>query len=166
MASVSFKSDGNFVDRSINFRMSNVGKDVSILYNNFCHYISVVARFRCFQINGSLSISPFSALENLNKLFAFNQDDLYFLEQILRDQLSLKMESDTGFSGILRLLMIVKKKLFKTFAVLVSVLMISYFLIKTIFFHQMEFFMRKKRLTVFQKGLLSIIFLVSFLSFS
>ena len=80
--------------------------------------------------------------------------------------MSLEMESDKGFSGILRLLMTVKKKLFKTFAVLVSVLMISYFLIKTIFFHQMEFFMRKKRLTVFQKGLLSIIFLVSFLSFS
>ena len=53
------------------------------------------------------------------------------------------MESVAGYPGILRLLMMAERKVFKTLAVLLSVLMILSFSIKVIF-HQMEFYMREK----------------------
>ena len=60
--------------------------------------------------------------------------------------ISLEIGSDTGYSGILRLLMMVE--VFKTFAVLSSVLMNLSFSIKVIFSSD-EFLSERKCLTVF-----------------
>ena len=46
---------------------------------------------------------------------------------------SFEIESNTGYSGIFGLLMMVKQKVFKSVAVLVSTLMILSFTIKIIF---------------------------------
>ena len=69
----------------------------------------------------------------------------------------LEIGSDTVYSGTSRLLMMVEKKVFKTFAVLLSVLMILFFSINVIFSSD-EVLSERKGLTVFQKVLLSGLF--------
>ena len=69
----------------------------------------------------------------------------------------LEIGSDTVYSGTSRLLMIVEKKVFKTFAVLLSVLMILFFSINVIFSSD-EVLSERKGLTVFQKVLFSGLF--------
>ena len=64
----------------------------------------------------------------------------------------LEIGSDTVYSGTSRLLMMVEKKVFKTFAVLLSVLMILFFSINVIFSSD-EVLPERKGLTVFQKVL-------------
>ena len=64
--------------------------------------------------------------------------------------ISLEIGSGNGYSGILRLLMMVEKKVFKAFAVLVSVLMILSFSI-TVIFSSNGVLSNRKGLTVFQK---------------
>ena len=80
-------------------------------------------------------------MENLNMLFSLKIFSiafilgwsLYFRIDFRTGSLiSLEIESDTGYSGILRLLMMVEKKVFKALAVLVSVLMILSFSIKVV----------------------------------
>ena len=70
---------------------------------------------------------------------------------------SFQIGSDTRYSGILRLLMMVEKKVFKTLAVLVSDLIILFFSFKVIFSSD-RVLSEGKGLTVFQKILLSVIF--------
>ena len=69
----------------------------------------------------------------------------------------LEIGSDTVYSGTSRLLMMVEKKVFKTFAVLLSVLMILFFSINVMFSSD-EVLSERKGLTVFQKVLLSGLF--------
>ena len=69
----------------------------------------------------------------------------------------LEIRSDTVYSGTSRLLMMVEKKVFKTFAVLLSVLMILFFSINVIFSSD-EVLSERKSLTVFQKVLFSGLF--------
>ena len=69
----------------------------------------------------------------------------------------MEIGSDTGYSGILRLLMVVEKKVFKTLVVLVSVIMILHFSVKVIFSSD-GVLSERKGLTVFQKVLLFVIF--------
>ena len=71
--------------------------------------------------------------------------------------MTLEIGSDTGYSGILRWLMMVEEKVFKTLAVLLSVLMNLSFSIKIIFSSDVVL-SERKGLTVFQKVLLSVIF--------
>ena len=70
---------------------------------------------------------------------------------------SFQIGSDTRYSGILRLLMMVEKKVFKTLTVLVSDLIILFFSFKVIFSSD-GVLSEGKGLTVFQKILLSVIF--------
>ena len=69
----------------------------------------------------------------------------------------LEIGSDTAYSGTSRLLMMVEKKVFKIFAVLLSVLMILFFSINVIFSSD-EVLSERKGLTVFQKVLFSGLF--------
>ena len=89
-----------------------------------------------------LSIYPFSTLEDLNMLFSL---DIFSIAFILGWSLCFRINfktgslilletgSGTGYSGILRLLMMVEKEVLKTFSVLVSDLTILSFSIKVIF---------------------------------
>ena len=69
----------------------------------------------------------------------------------------LEIGSGTVYSGTSRLLMMVEKKVFKTFAVLLSVLMILFFSINVIFSSD-EVLSERKGLIVFQKVLFSGLF--------
>ena len=114
----------------------------------------------------SLSISPFTTLENLNKLFSLEIFSItfilgwsvYFRTDFKTGSLtSLQIGSDTRYSGILRLLMMVEKKVFKALPVFLSNLIILFFSIKVIFSSDVVL-SERKGLTVFQKILLSVIF--------
>ena len=114
----------------------------------------------------SLSISLFSTLENLKKLFTLDIFSIVFIlgwslyfwiDFKTGSLITLERGSDTGYSGILRWLMMVEEKVFKTLAVLLSVLMNLSFSIKIIFSSD-RVLSERKGLTVFQKVLLSMIF--------
>ena len=98
--------------------------------------------FDASKLTISLRISLFSTLESLNKLFslvifsiAFILGwSLYFRIDFKTGSLiSLEMGAGSEYSGILRLLMMVEKKAFKTLAVLLSFLMILSFSVKVVF---------------------------------
>ena len=74
-----------------------------------------------------------------------------------RSLISLEIGSDTGYLRILILLMMVEKKVFKIWTVLVSVLMVLSFSLRVIFLSD-RVLSERKGLTVFQKVLSSVIF--------
>ena len=96
-------------------------------------------------------------LSNLSIAFILGWS-LYFRIDFKTGSLtSLEIGSDTRYSGILRLLIMVEKKVFKTLAVLLLVLMILSFSIKVIFSSD-GVLSERKGLNVLQKVLLSVIF--------
>ena len=122
--------------------------------------------FDASRLTISWSICLFSTLENLNKLFGLAifsiafilERSLYFRTDFKTgSQTSFEIGSDTWYTGILMLLMIVEKKVFKTLAVSLSGLMILSFSIKVIFSSD-GVLSERKGLSVFQKVLLSVIF--------
>ena len=111
----------------------------------------------------SSSITPFSKLKILNKLLSLEIFSitfqlgwyLYFRTYFKTgSRMSLEVESDTGYLRIMRLLVMVEKKSFRT--VLASVLMILSFSSKAISlqsYRVIEFYLKKKASRFFSKFL-------------
>ena len=108
--------------------------------------------FDACRLTISWSISLFFTLENLKKLFDLAIFSIVFIlgwslytriDFKTGSPTSFEIGSDTWYSGILRLLRMVEKKVLKTLAVLLPVLMILSFSIKVIFSSNV-FYLREK----------------------